>query len=264
MKNSEIAWTDHTFNPWRGCSGERCLLAAKGLCYAENMETARGRDFLKIIPTAPANWQQVFKWEAEAAGHGVAYRVFCGSLMDFNDRKADMWRGDVWPIIRRTPHLVWLLLSKNPERYQETLPSDWKDGYQNAWLGASALNAEQCRRNANALRAVPAVKRTLSLEPLMGRIPNPDFTDIAQVFVGGCSGPQWKDYVMPMEWAVELYHAAKAKGVAFFFKQVSARRDEQGADEIGRALDGTPRIIQEVPDGPYPWGAITNGGKDGN
>ena len=100
----------------------------------------------------------------------------------------------------------------------------------------------------------------MSLEPLMGRIPNPDFTGIAQAFVGGCSGPKWKDNVMPMEWAVELYHAAKAQGVAFFFKQVSAQRDEQGADEIGRALDGTPRIIQEVPDGPYPWGIKTTGG----
>jgi len=129
MLDSNIAWCHNTLNPWRGCSGERCQLAKMGLCYADKMETARGRDFLKVIPTAPQYWQQPFQWESEAADKGQAFRIFCGSLMDINDRQADEWRKELWPIVKETPHLVWMVLSKIPERYAATLPSDWGDGY---------------------------------------------------------------------------------------------------------------------------------------
>lgn len=81
--------------------------------------------------------EQPWQWEAEAAGEGKAFRIFCGSLMDINDRKADAWREELWPIIEMTPHLVYMVLSKIPERYVETLPDDWGNGYPNVWLGAS-------------------------------------------------------------------------------------------------------------------------------
>lgn len=253
MKDSNIAWCHHTFNPFRGCSGERCQLAKLGLCYAEAMETARGRDFSQVIPTSPKYWQQPWDWEAEASAAGEALRVFCGSLMDINDRQADAWRAELWPIVKVTPHVVYMLLTKLPERYAQTLPPDWGQGYPNVWLGASVLNAEDFRRNTRALRAVKAARRFLSMEPLFGPVPQPDFAGISLILVGGLSGPKWKEHRMPMEWAVDLYHAAKNQDVAYFFKQVSARKDEQGIDEIGRALDGAPRIIREVPSYDYPW-----------
>jgi len=183
-----------------------------------------------------------------------AFLIFCGSLMDFNDRQGDQWRKYIWPIIQGTPHLVYMILTKIPERYPDTLPHDWGEAYPNVWLGASVLNSEDFRRNTKALRAVNAARRFLSIEPLFGAIPDPDLTGIDQILVGGCSGPQWKDHQMDMRWAVDLYHAAKQQGVAYFFKQISARKDEQGIDEIGRALDGKPRIIREVPEYPaYQW-----------
>jgi len=260
MRDTDIAWADATFNPQRGCSGERCQLTKLGLCYAENMETAYGRDFKKVVLTTPEYWQQPRQWEIEAAAIGKAYRVFVGSLMDFNDRQNRGWQEDFFSMVSMTPHLVYMLLSKIPERYPETLPADWGEGYANVWLGASVLNAEDFRRNTKSLRAVKAARRFLSAEPLMGPIKDPDLTGIDQLIVGGCSGPKWKDHVMPMAWAVDLYHAATKQKVAYFFKQVSARRDEQGIDEIGRALDGKPRIIREVPPYVYPWAEMRTKG----
>jgi protein gp37 len=256
MRDSNIAWCHNTFNPWRGCSGERCALARLGLCYADRMETARGRTFSEVISTSPKYWRQPWQWEREATALNKAVRVFCGSLMDFNDRQAEDWRHQFWPIAKLTPHLVWMVLTKIPERFSETLPEDWNDGYPNVWLGTSVLNAEDFRRNTKALRGVNAARRFLSMEPLFGAVPKPDFTGIDQILVGGLSGPKWRDHVMDMRWAIDLYHAAKQQGVAYFFKQVSARKDEQGIDEIGRALDGKPRTIREVPDYKYQWSEI--------
>ena len=263
MRDSDIAWTHATFNPQRGCSGERCQLTKLGLCYAENMERAQGRDFKKVILTSPKNWNEPGRSEIEAALIKKAYHVFVGSLMDFNDRQNRGWHEDFWSITKITPHLVYMILTKVPERYPETLPADWDEGYANVWLGASVLNSEDFRRNTKALRAVKAARRFLSMEPLLGAISHPDFTDIDQVIVGGCSGRKWKDYVMPMQWAVDIYHAAKSQGVAYFFKQISARQDEQGIDEIGRALDGKPRIIREVPPYIYEWAEMRVKGDKG-
>jgi len=263
MRDSDIAWTHATFNPQRGCSGERCQLTKLGLCYAENMERAYGRDFKKVVLTSPNNWKEPKRLEIEAALANKAYRVFVGSLMDFNDKQNRGWHEDFWALVQLCPHLVFMILTKIPERYPETLPADWSKGYSNVWLGASVLNAEDFRRNTKALRAVKAARRFLSAEPLMGAIPAPDFTGIDQLIVGGCSGPKWKDHVMPMEWAVDLYHAAKEQGIDYFFKQVSARQDEQGIDEIGNALDGEPRIIREVPSYVYPWAEMRVKGEIG-
>jgi protein gp37 len=253
MKDSNIAWCHATFNPFRGCSGERCPLHTLGLCYAEARVTRLKQDFAKVIPTSPEYWQQPWDWEKEGETTGTALRVFCGSWMDINDRQAAAWRSKLWPIVKATPHVIYMMLTKIPERYPETLPDDWGEGYENVWLGASVLHAEDFRRNTKSLRAVKAKLRFLSMEPLFGPVTNPDFTGISQVIVGGLSGPKWEEHVMDMAWAVDLYHAAKKQGVSYFFKQVSATKDEQGIDAIGKALDGTPRIIREVPDAAYPW-----------
>ena len=68
---------------------------------------------------------------------------------------------------------------------------------------------------------------------------------------------------MPMQWPVDLYHAAKRQGVHYFFKQVSARADEQGIDEIGRALGSKPRTIREVPPYIYEWAEMRVKGDKG-
>lgn len=128
MRDSDIAWTHATFNPQRGCSGERCQLTKLGLCYAQNMERARGRDFKNVILTSPNNWNEPKRLEIEAAAIKKAYGVFVGSLMDFNDRQNRGWQEDFWSLTKLTPHLVYMILTKVPERYLETLPSDWNEG----------------------------------------------------------------------------------------------------------------------------------------
>jgi protein gp37 len=213
-----------------------------------------GGNFDKVALNSPKYWREHTKEpEIEAALMKRAYRLFVGSMMDFNDKQNRGWHERFWDIVKLTPHLVYMVLSKIPERYPETLPTDWGEGYPNVWLGTSVLHAEDFRRNVKSLRTVKAARRFLSMEPLWGPIPNPDLTGIDQVIIGGMSGPHWKDHVMDMRWAVDLYHAAKRQNVAYFFKQVSAQKDEQGIDALGLALDGKPRIIREVPEYKYPW-----------
>jgi len=91
-ENSKIQWTDHTFNPWRGCTHATLAdgTAHPGCehCYAETMSKRNpqalgkwGRDGVRVVG-APAYWKLPLKWNAAAEKEVVRKRVFCASLAD--------------------------------------------------------------------------------------------------------------------------------------------------------------------------------------
>jgi len=71
--------------------------------------------------------------------------------MDFFDPVADGLRPAAWEIIRATNHLVWMILTKQPQRIADSLPQDWGDGWPNVWLGTSVT----CHAAAWRLDALP-------------------------------------------------------------------------------------------------------------
>lgn len=198
--NSKIEWTDHTFNPWIGCA--KVSMAATGgggcdHCYAEVSTPARvlrskGEETWGAgaprVRTSEANWKMPLRWDAQHeaffAQHGRRQRVFCASLADVFDNAVDpQWRVDLFNLILSTPHLDWLLLTKrigNAARMiEETLPGNMKAlppecpvawPWPHVWIGATIVNQEEADRDIPKLLAVPAAKRFLSIEPLLGPV----------------------------------------------------------------------------------------------
>ena len=65
--------------------------------------------------TSEANRRKPLAWDRKAAKDGTRPFVFCSSLADvFDSDVPPEWRADLFDTIRRTPHLVWLLLTKRP------------------------------------------------------------------------------------------------------------------------------------------------------
>ena len=122
-ENSSIGWTDHTFNPWVGCTK---VSPACDHCYAESWAKRTGSPGLwqgERRRTTASNWRQVVKWNGDAAMAGVRRRLFCTSLADMSDNQAPAsWRDDLWRLVERTPHLDWLLLTKRPQNIAKRLP----------------------------------------------------------------------------------------------------------------------------------------------
>lgn len=83
MENSKIEWTDHTFNPWVGCTK---ISPACDHCYAEAWDKRYGGDHWG--PKAPrrrtsaANWNAPLKWNRQAAAQGKRARVLDGRTWD--------------------------------------------------------------------------------------------------------------------------------------------------------------------------------------
>jgi protein gp37 len=254
-ENTKIEWADHTFNPWEGCQkvGPGC-----DHCYAENRNARfAGGTAINWGPGAPrrrtsqSTWAMPVRWNAQAdafmAQHGRRQRVFCASLADVFDNAVDpQWRADLFALIQATPHLDWLLLTKrigNVSAMVSIIPG-WMPA--NVWLGATIVNQEEADRDIPKLLAVPAAKRFLSMEPLLGPVDletiyNTDFGEgqpylhpligrvsdghgdgcsapaIDWIIVGGESGPGARP--MHPDWARSLRYQCKAAGVPFLFKQ---------------------------------------------
>lgn len=244
MENSKISWCHHTQNFWRGCTGAGCEIKAD--CYAAALSKRGGWTFEIPRATSPSKWREPFKWDAEARAEGKSYRVFCGSLMDFFDAPMDGRRPAAWSVIRKLRNLTWMVLTKQTSRIAEQLPADWgSTGYDNVWLGTTLTCMKSVHR-LNELRAIPAVKKFVSCEPLRGSLAGVDFSGVDLIVAGGESGNRWKEHQMDLEWARELQTEAARTGACFFFKQVSSRFSVAGADALGA-------IHHEMPAGSFPW-----------
>lgn len=170
---TKIEWADHTFNPWIGC--QRVSEACDN-CYAEALMDKRfgrvewGPGKARQL-TSDQNWRDTFKWDRKAELAGRRARVFCSSLADvFDNAVPERWRRHLWAIIESTPNLDWLLLTKRPQNIEKMLPPGWGRGWANVWLGATVEHQKAANLNIQHLLYVPAVRRFLSCEPLLGTL----------------------------------------------------------------------------------------------
>lgn len=158
--NSNIDWTDHTWNPWIGCHRvsmgcEQCYMFRERIRYGKNPEV--------VVRAKPPTFNLPLKIERSA-------KIFTCSWSDWFIKEADDWRDEAWEIIRRTPHLTYQILTKRIERAVGRLP--WGDGtpWKNVWLMVSAENQETFDRRVPILMSLNAAMRGVSLEPLLGPI----------------------------------------------------------------------------------------------
>jgi protein gp37 len=194
--------------------------------------------------------------------------------------------GDVrlrlFDLIRQTPNLDWLLLTKRPENVtawiadamnrawgvpqKESPLAQWMEDWvtrhsvpANVWIGASVENQAAADARIPHLLEVPAAVRFLSCEPLLAAVdlvrylPNtftgfPRGPRVDWVIVGGESGPAARP--MAVEWARSLVRQCKAAGVPVFMKQLGAVIHATNAiDPLDQfpCPTGSPRSFRQGP-----------------
>lgn len=236
MAETTIEWTatplpgggaapGYSFNPWVGCAK---VSPGCDRCYAEGWAKRTGRPGLwrgERRRTSAENWRKPLAWDRKAAAAGVRAKVFCASLADVFDNRAEPeWRAALWGLVAATPSLDWLLLTKRPQNIGRMLPAGWGGGWPNVWLGTTCENQEEADRRIPRLLLAPARVRFLSCEPLLGPL---DLRRLALgdgvhwVIAGGESGGGAR----PMEeaWAADLRDQCRAASVPFFMKQMARR-----------------------------------------
>lgn len=226
-----ISWADATFNPFIGCTR---VSPACDNCYAATLAARHGWAKWGVGETrrrtSEANWRGPLKWNRRAAITGYRPRVFCASLADIFDNEVEQaWRDDLWQLLRETPNLRWILLTKRVGNAPKMLPADWP--FANAGLMSTLENQEVWDRDFRKLMAVPAVWHGVSAEPLLGPIDigaaKPDW-----IITGGESGTGFRP--LDMDAVRSLRDQCARNGITFHHKQNGGIRGK----DAGCLVDG--------------------------
>lgn len=229
-QNSEIEWTDATWNPVTGCTkiGPGC-----DNCYAERFaERWRG------TPGHP--YEQGFDltlWPnrlAQPAAWKKPRMIFVNSMSDLFHKEIDRAFIDcVFDVMENVDRHVYQVLTKRSSLMRDYIRARYRDRKvpNHIWLGVSVEDAKYTSRIEH-LKQIPSDARFISFEPLLGPISNVGLCGIAWAIVGGESGPRARS--MDQSWVRRLRDICERDNVAFFFKQWGGPRPKSG----GRLLDG--------------------------
>jgi protein gp37 len=224
MAETQIEWTDATWNPVAGCS---IVTAGCTHCYA--MEMARRLEAMGVEKYVGLTrktgkrtvWNGVVRDDRDALSIPLRWRkprkIFVNSMSDlFHERVSDEFVLDVWQVMRETPHHNYQILTKRPERMAALVAAQIGEVLPNVWLGTSIENRDVVHRIEH-LRNAPAAIRFISFEPLIGPVGEVELRGIHWAIVGGESGKSARP--IREEWIDEVYAQCLAASTAFFFKQ---------------------------------------------
>lgn len=223
---SKIEWTDATWNPVTGCNK---VSPGCKLCYAERMAK-------RLKAAGMVKYRNGFAVTTHDDALNIPLRwrkprtIFVNSMSDlFHDKVSDEFVHSVFAVMEQGDWHRYQVLTKRPERaaaLSAVLP--WPS---QIWLGVS-VESDRYLHRIDLLRECGAQTKFLSLEPLLGPLPNMNLDGIDWVIVGGESGPRARP--MEADWARDIQRQCADAGVPFYFKQwggVFKRRN-------GRELDG--------------------------
>lgn len=224
--NSSIEWTNATWNPISGCSkvspgchncyAERMAkrLQAMGLhAYRDGFAVTLQHDALEI----PVHWRK-------------PRMIFVNSMGDlFHKKVPDRYIHKVFSVMKNANQHIFQILTKRDARLTEfSSKVDWPN---NVWMGVSVETKDYYSR-IDSLRRSGAKIKFLSLEPLLGDLPNLNLQEIDWVIAGGESGPGAR--LMDIDWVRSIRDQCIAQNVPFFFKQWGGIFKKRN----GRLLDG--------------------------
>jgi protein gp37 len=163
--------------------------------------------------------------------------IFVNSMSDlFHQDVSVEFIQAVFKVMREAHWHKFQVLTKRAERLAELNSQiEWAD---NIWMGVSVENSDYVYR-IDHLRKTSATTKFLSLEPLLGPLPNLNLEGIDWAIVGGESGP--KSRPIKEEWVTEIRDQCVASGTPFFFKQWGGTQKKKA----GRKLQG--KIWSEMP-----------------
>jgi protein gp37 len=209
--NSTIEWTESTWNPVTGCTR---ISPGCDNCYAERMA-------YRLHAMGQPNYRNGFRLTEQPHMLDLPERwagrqtIFVNSMSDLFHRDVSTeYIQQVFAVMNRANHHRYQVLTKRSQRLMRLSPQlPWQP---HIWMGVSVENDAYTYR-IDHLRQTNAHVRFLSLEPLLGPLPDLNLEGIDWVIVGGESGPGARP--MDPDWVWDIRLQCRAARVPFFFKQ---------------------------------------------
>ena len=230
---SDIEWTEATWNPLTGCN--KISPGCKN-CYAEKLS-------YRLQKMGQYNYRNGFQLTMHHHAIDIPLKwkkpklIFVNSMSDlFHKNVPIAFIKKVFKVMNSCPQHHFQVLTKRAERLEEIAPKlNWT---KNIWMGVSVENKNYIFRIQHLIR-IPAHIKFLSLEPLLGPLPDLKLKGVDWVIVGGESGP--KARTIKKEWVEQIHQQCIKTKTAFFFKQWGGvRKHKTGRTFKGRTWDEMP------------------------
>lgn len=226
QRTTGIEWTDHTWNPFIGCSIKS---AGCHNCYAmalaerlEGMGQGAYRGLTKNV-RGKTIWTGAIRRNTDTAFYkpnkiAAPSIIFVNSMSDFFHSDApNELQIAAWNVMVAVPRHQYQVLTKRPENIAPFLKRNLIDRVPpHIWLGTT-VESESVADRIEILRKVPAPMRFLSVEPLIAPLGRQNLHGIHWVITGGESGPGARP--MQVEWMREVRDLCLFYHVRHFFKQ---------------------------------------------
>lgn len=211
MAESNIEWTELTWNPVTGCNK---ISPGCKYCYAEVMSkrlkamgTEKYKEGFKIRTHADA-LNTPFTWKKPKV-------VFVNSMSDlFHPEVPVEFIQAVFLVMNQTPQHTYQVLTKRSDRLLEL--SSLLNWTSNIWMGVSVENEKYTFR-VEELSKTPAKVKFISVEPLIGPVRTLQLDQINWVIVGGESGHGAR--TLKKAWVEFIKNQCEERQIPFFFKQ---------------------------------------------
>lgn len=240
FNDTNIRWTDKTWNPVHGCSKTGSVGCAS--CFAERVSRRFGntnKPWLEIYAGENIKLKEYYLSDRV----GEPSWIFVNSMSDlYHAEVPNSFIMDVYDAIRDMQDSAFQILTKHGPDDERDIPYP----PDNVMLGVSVGHPDW-RYRLDWLRDQPAETKFVSFEPLVECIPDVDLSGIDWAIIGGESGPNYR--TMEPAWARNLIRACRRQDTAVFFKQHSDRQTETRQTIEYPKGEGQQRI-EEFPDLP--------------
>ena len=205
------------WNPWHGCV--KCSEGCEH-CYVYYLDAMRGKDGADVYKTKSG-----FSYPI-ARDRKRRYKISSGEMIsvcmtsDFFLEEADEWRDEAWEMIRTRSDVVFLLLTKRPQRVAACLPADWGDGWENVFFNVCCENQRRADERIPLLLDLPFKHKGLHLAPLLGPIRLGSYLDDGQIEQVACGGENYGGRrPCDFDWVRSLRRECEAHDVTFCFME---------------------------------------------
>ena len=213
-----------SWNPWHGCHkfSEGCVN-----CYVYRMDERHGKDASVVVKAKSFD-------SPLARDRKGNYKIPSGSILytcftsDFFVEEADAWRKEAWQIMKQRSDVDFFFITKRIHRFQECIPEDWGQGYENVTICCTMESQKQVDERLPIYLAAPIRHKQIICEPCLEDI---DFhgkldSTIKQITAGGESGNEAR--LCHYEWILHIREQCIQQHIPFYFKQTGARFVKDG------------------------------------
>lgn len=213
------------WEPWTGCYR---MSAGCDQCYFYGPNAKRyGQN--TIEKTDKFDWpiRRNKKGEYNIKGDKILATCFA---TDFFLPEADEWRKEVWKMIKERQDIDFLILTKRIDRFMESLPEDWGEGYDNINIGCTVENQEMADYRLPLFLSYPMKRRFIACSPMLEEIDlSPYLAGVDHVSVSGENGREARE--CDYDWILSIREQCVKAGVTFWFKSTGTFFKRDGVVE---------------------------------